>query len=346
MAKNQLQFGTSTLHAVGIDVSKDNLMLCKKYSDGKKFVFEIRNRNDEIRKIARELKKEKYSGKIIVESTGRHHLPGALEMSRNGLDVRVINPLIANKYIKSSIRKIKTDKRDAEVLAEIAIKEEKLPQRFDSDENTMKIRKKVSLIATLDKQLQKLSAAMNEFIKTGEDLGLKLSITEKHIFKTIGILKEQKKELEKEVERLALGSKHKRDIAERYTSIPGVSAYLASLATLFFDEEGHSQSAKQWIAFAGMDISVRESGNWRGKGKLTKRGNGYLRKRLFQSAWGAVMHNGEFKEYYEYLRAKGKSYVESLMIIARKIIAIMFALSKNNCGYDNSKKLFTVNNNI
>ena len=343
MAKNQLLSDTSTLIAVGIDVSKDNLMFCKKYDDGNKIVFEINNSRTEIKKVAKELKSEKYSGKVIVESTGRHHLLSALEMSKNKLDIRIINPLIANKYIKSSVRKVKTDKRDAEVLAEIATKEEKLPNCFDGDKNVLKIKKKVSLIATLDKQLQKITAAMNEFKKTGEELGLKLSVTEKQIFRTIKSLKEQKKKLEKEVETMAVKSEYKQEIAKRYNSIPGVSEYLASLTTLFFKEEEYSQSAKQWIAFAGLDISVRESGNWRGKGKMTKRGNGYLRKRLFQAAWGAIIHDDKFKAYYDHLRAKGKSYVESLIIISRKIVTIMFALSKNKCCYDNSKELFVVN---
>lgn len=343
MAKNQLQSTASVLTAVGIDAAKDNLMFCKQYDNGKKIFFEIKNRNTEIRKIAREIKSEKYAGKIIIESTGRHHLASALEMSKNKLDIRVINPLIANKYIKSSIRKVKTDKRDAEVLAEIAIKEEKLPKSFSGNKNTVKIKKKISLIATLDKQLQKLSAASNEFKKTNKELGTKLSVVEKQIFKTIELLKKQKKELEKEVEKMALEPECKRDVADRYKSIPGVSSYLASLAAVFFSEEEHNQSAKQWIAFAGLDVSVRESGNWRGKGKMTKRGNGYLRKRLFQGAWGAMMHNNKFRAYYKHLRAKGKTYVESLLIISRKIVALMFALAKNNCGYDNGKELFVVN---
>ncbi len=340
MAKNQLQSDTPVLIAVGIDVSKDNLMFCKKYDDGGKTIFEIKNKSEEIKKIAKTIKSEKFHGKIVVESTGRHHLLSAMEMSKSNLDIRVINPLIASKYIKSSIRKVKTDKRDAEVLAEIAIKEEKLPNRFDGNKNALKMKKKVSLIATMDKQLQKLTAAMNEFKKTGEEMGLGLSIAEKQIFKTIKLLKEQKKKLEKEVEAMAVKSEYKQEIAGRYNSIPGVSEYLASLSTLFFKEEEHSRSAKQWIAFTGLDISVRESGNWRGKGKMTKRGNGYLRKRLFQAAWGAVMHDEKFKAYYDHLRKNGKSYIESLIIITRKIVTIMFALSKNKCCYDNSKELF------
>lgn len=341
MTKNQLHSDTATLIAIGIDVSKDNLMFCKKYDNGKKLIFNIKNKKKEIVQMAEEIKSEKFQGKIIVESTGRHHLLSATELSNSNLDVRVINPLIANKYIKSAVRKVKTDKRDSEVLAEIAIKEERLPNRFDGDKNVLKLKKKVSLISTLDKQLQKLTATMNEFKKTGEELELKLTKNEKRIFKLIELLKKQKEELEKEVEKLSTESEYKKDVADRYNTIPGVSSYLASLATLFFKEEEHSQNAKQWIAFVGLDISIRESGNWRGKGKMTKRGNGYLRKRLFQASWGAIMCEGQFKEYYNHLREKGKSYVESLIIISRKIVTIMFYLSKNKCNYDDSKKLFT-----
>lgn len=342
MTKNQLQSATPTLIGIGIDVAKDNLMFCKKYNNGNKVVFEIKNRKTEIERTAKGIKKEKYLGKIVMESTGRHHLVGALAMSKINLDARVINPLLARKYTKSSIRKVKTDKRDAEVLADVAILEEKLPNSFNDDLNVLKLKKKVSLIATLDKQLQKLTAAMNEFRKTGDDIGLKLSIVEKQIFRTIKTLKDQKEKLEKEVKNMATKSEYKQELAERYNSIPGVSFYLASLATLFFKEKEHRESAKQWIAFAGLDVSVRESGNWRGKGKITKRGNGYLRKRLFQAAWGAMMHDDQFRAYYEHLRAKGKSYTESLIIMSRKILTIMFSLSQNKCYYDNSKELFTV----
>ncbi|HHD92626.1 MAG TPA: IS110 family transposase, partial [Candidatus Portnoybacteria bacterium] len=222
-------------------------------------------------------------------------------------------------------------------------KEENLPQKFDGDQNTIIIKKKVSLIANLDKELQRLTASANEFKRTFKELGVELSKNEKQIFKTIESLKEQKKKLEEEVKTLMTESENKQEIVNRYQSIPGISEYTASLTTLFFKEKEYSRNAKQWIAFAGLDVSVRESGHWRGKGKITKRGNGYLRRRLFQAAWGAVMHSNQFKTYYQYLRDKGKSYVESLIIISRKIITIMFTLNKNKCFYDCSRKLFNPN---
>lgn len=338
MKKNQGRKVNSELIAVGIDVAMETLAICFKYSDQEKYK-EIENNKTEIKKLSKRLHKENFQGMIIMESTGRHHLQTALTLTQDDLDVRVINPLMSKKYSNSSIRKVKTDKRDSQILAEIALKEERLPSKFNLGKNEIIIKKKVSLIAFLDKEIQKMNASMNEYIRNSEELGLKLTKTDKQIKKTIELLKKQKEELEKEVEKMVNDGGGDSDEIKKYSSIPGVSPYTASVSSLFFSSD-YNLSAKQWIAFAGMDVSIRESGNWRGRGKLTKRGNSYLRKRLFQAAWGAKMHNDDFKEYYDYLRNNGKSYVEALTIIARKIVIIMFNLNMNNEYYDASKLSF------
>jgi len=164
---------------------------------------------------------------------------------------------------------------------------------------------------------------------------------EKQIFATIAILKKQKEQLEKELENdiCNIDEKNKKQ-SEKYSSVPGVSSYVASLATLIFSNE-YSQSAKQWVAFVGMDVSVKQSAKWFGKGRLTKRGNEYLRKRFYSAAWGATMHNEKFKEYYDYLKnEKNRKHREALIIIARKIITILFSINKNNTVYDATKPLF------
>lgn len=336
MEKNQAK--QPELIAVGIDIAMETLAICLRHRNKDKFK-EITNSKTEIKKLARKLSRDKFKGKIVMESTGRHHLQAALTLLENDLDVRVINPLIAKKYSNSSIRKVKTDKRDSQILAEIAIKEEKLPERFHLGKNELVIKKKVSLIAFLDKEIQKMNASMNEYINNAKELGLKLSKIDKQIKKTIDLLKKRKEELEREVEEMIDDSGCNSDTIKKYSSIPGVSRYTASVSSLFFSKD-YNLSAKQWVAFAGIDVSVRESGRWRGRGKLTKRGNGYLRKKLFQAAWGAKMHDDNFKKYYNHLRDKGKSYVEALMIIARKIVVIMFNLNKNNECYDASKLSF------
>lgn len=322
---------TAVIRAVGIDVSKDKLSICRSLSDQTKKITEIRNIDADISKF---MKKSLagYRGKIVMESTGHYHLLSAIKLTENGFDARVINPLITKKYATGSIRKVKSDKRDSELLAEIAIKEERLPERFKQTRPDLEIRKKISLLGSIEKQLQQFNAIMAGYREIKGQLNLKLSCAEKEMFKTIGQLSKAKDNLEKEIALSSNGNNLATEAVGRYETIPGVSRYLAVVAANFFNT-AFQADAKQWVAYAGLDVSVRQSGQWLGKGRLTKRGNPYLRKRLFSAAWGAMMHDEQFKRYYDLLRQKGRSYVEALTIISRKIVRIMFILAKNKTVY-------------
>lgn len=118
---------------------------------------------------------------------------------------------------------------------------------------------------------------------------------------------------------------------EQLQSLPGVSRYTAGLMALFLQPQ--VAKAKAWVAFCGLDISVRRSGQWVGHTKVTKRGVAYLRKRLFGAAWGAKQNYPEFRQYYEQLHDEGRCYVECLLIIARRLLRIAFALLKNGEMY-------------
>jgi transposase len=293
----------------------------------------IKNTEANIIKLAKQI--DKYPEKIILESTGRYHLLAAIIFSEYNLDVRVINPLLTKKYITSSIRKIKSDKRDSYILTQIAEKEEKLPSSFQYNRKTVNIRKKLSLISSLEKQLQQMQSTINDYIELKSDLKLTLSNGEKNIINTINELNRLKAKLEQEIEDNVrdLGDNDSSQI-NRFSSIPGISLYAAALSNFFFSVD-YLDSPKQWIAFSGMDVSVNQSGNWRGRCRITKRGNTYLRKRLYQCAWGAIMTNGKFREYYDYLKNDLKrKHTEALVIIARKLIRIMFTLSKNKTMYN------------
>ena len=42
------------------------------------------------------------------------------------------------------------------------------------------------------------------------------------------------------------------------------------------------------IAYGGMDIEIKESGLWKGKAKLSKRGSGLLRRMLYMAALRSI----------------------------------------------------------
>ena len=312
---------------IGIDVSKAKLDIAVLNKDGEVNCFIVKNNESGIKKIITQIKE--YKGKIIMESTGRYHLFSALRLSESGFDVRVINPIISRKFMNAGIRKNKTDKIDACKLAEMAVIERNLPESFKPDSLAIRIRQKIGLISSMETQIQTLNGIYNNYCEFRQKLKAESSDAEDKIKDCIKEMTKAKMKLEKEIEELVIEKQESNKKHEILISVPGISPYMASLILQFFDTD-YNKPAKQWIAYAGMDVSVKQSGTWRGRGKLSKRGNAYLRKRLFCAAWGATMHNDEFRKYYDELKEKGRRHVEALMIIARRLVRIAFVLLKDN----------------
>ena len=122
------------------------------------------------------------------------------------------------------------------------------------------------------------------------------------------------------------------DDIDKLRRLPVYSLMVAGLVSTAFDRQ--VKSDRSWVAYVGLDISVRESGKWRGKGKLTKRGNSFLRKRLIGAAWGAMMNYDEVRKYYLKLKAAGRNHIEALCIIARKLLRIAYVVLVQGKEYD------------
>ena len=185
--------------AVGIDVAKRSLSVCFLYRDGSEKTLNLRNSAADIaEKILPRLKN--FTGRIVMESTGHYHWPGALILTQKGLNVYVVNPLLAKQYLSTNIRKVKTDPADAFALARMARLADNLPAPFDRSAQSLWLRKKLALIASLDKQIIRLSAALGGIREAGELIEIEQDsnsvLTE--IETTLSILKKQLKSLEKE----------------------------------------------------------------------------------------------------------------------------------------------------
>ncbi len=318
--------------SLGIDVSKATLDLCWVTDQGAPGC-EIGNRRPALMRLAEALVAADFHGKIIIESTGYYHWLAVVILSEAGLDVRLVNPLLAHKHHQGGIRKVKSDPVDAATLARMALTEQRLPPCWDKGAAWVAHRHRVGLICSLDKSLQQFKAALSSHRDALALMGVKDDPTVAAIQAQIQQLEKTKRQTEAELARtLAALSEVNR---QRYASIPGISDYLAGVMNLMLRPE--ARQAKSWIAFVGLDISVRESGQWRGRTRLTKRGMGYLRKKFFQAAWGAKQHDPQIRAYYKQLMQQGRPYVECLLIIARKLLRIAYHLQKNQEMYDPNK---------
>ena len=321
---------------VGIDVSKDTLSIALKYRDKDEHIL-VPNTPNGIKAINNKLKT--YLGNIVMESTGRYHIMAAFLLAEKGYKVHVVNPLDAKRYTTAKTRKKKTDQSDAQALAHMAMMEKELPPAFTARKTDIEARQKIGLLCTLEKKSHAFRAVIREYREFQNKMDIPSSQSEDDLEKIISALEKQKYVLEEEIEHIVMYDGRHQKFVETATSIPGVSTLLACLLAQSLDIR--CTHAKQWIHFLGLDVPPRESGRWRGKSKLSKRGNAYLRKRLFNAAWGAKQNNQHFQAYYQRLRNEGRSYKEAMIIICRKLLRILFTLVKNNGSFSISQCEFS-----
>jgi transposase len=89
------------------------------------------------------------------------------------------------------------------------------------------------------------------------------------------------------------------------------------------------------IAYAGMDIEIKESGLWKGRAKLSKRGSGLLRRMLYLAALRSLqLEHSPFRAYYQRLVERGLKKGSALMAVMRKMLAIAAHLLKTGEEYD------------
>jgi transposase len=94
----------------------------------------------------------------------------------------------------------------------------------------------------------------------------------------------------------------------------------------------------QAVAYAGMDVEIKESGKWKGKAKLSKRGSGLLRQILYLAAIRSIHLKGSaFGAYYQHLVERGLKRMSAVMAVMRKMVAVTTHLMKTGEDYDPSK---------
>ena len=107
------------MNCVGIDVSKGKSMIAVMRPFGEVVVspFEVCHTASELSELARLLKSLDGETRVVMESTGNYHAPVAWLLHDAGLYVSVVNAMLVHDYGNNSLRRAKTDKKDAVKLA-------------------------------------------------------------------------------------------------------------------------------------------------------------------------------------------------------------------------------------
>ena len=127
---------------------------------------------------------------------------------------------------------------------------------------------------------------------------------------------------------------HHSDDIELLTSISGTGKPSASSFLIELGDINNFATHKQLTAFIGTDPTIYQSGtSVNVKGSISKRGNSHLRRAIWHMARAATVWNETLKAYYDKKRSEGKTFKQSVIAVANKLIRIIFSMLKNNTKF-------------
>ena len=117
-------------------------------------------------------------------------------------------------------------------------------------------------------------------------------------------------------------------------TIPGIGPINGGMILGEIGDINRFSKPRKLLAFAGLDPSVYQSGNFIAKKtKMSKRGSSALRYALMNAAHNVVKYNQTFKEYYDSKRSEGRGHYNALGHCAGKLVRIIFKMLKDNVEF-------------
>lgn len=303
---------------LGIDISKDSLDV-HVLRTGKHKPFS--NNPKGFKEFEHWLKKQKLcftDTHLLMEATGVYWEKSAHWLYQQGATLSVVNPASVKYFAKSELRRGKTDKLDAQLLALYVSRMQ--PRVWQPESKAIQ-------------ELKLLSREREDLIKeqTAEKNRLHAHSKRELISKVIlnlcqarlKLLKQQISELDKAIKK-ALMSEALKALTEQLCSLPGIG--LTTAAVLLAETSGMDfNSAKQLTAYAGISPEPNQSGKRVGYSSISKTGNARIRKALYMSALTASS-KGHFKTFYQRLLKNNKAPKSAMTAVARKLLVTAFAL--------------------
>lgn len=118
-------------------------------------------------------------------------------------------------------------------------------------------------------------------------------------------------------------------------TIPGIGPINGGMIIGEIGDINRFSKPRKLLAFAGLDPSVYQSGNFIAKkNKMSKRGSSALRYALMNAAHNIVKYNQTFKEYYDSKRAEGRGHYNALGHCAGKLVRIIYKMLKDDVEFN------------
>ena len=254
---------------------------------------------------------------VAMEATGIYHRRLADLAHRRGLVVYVVNPRDVYYYARGLGARGKTDPSDAKLLARYVAHERAHLHRYvPASGLCQRLTTLLERRAVLVRTRQALQQSLAELPALADE--------KRNLFQAVAALVSG---IDRELATLTSSDASTTKLVTRLKTISGVGPLVASLLCALFKRFAFRHAAAL-IAYLGLDPRPDDSGEHRGRRRLSKRGHPEWRRLLVAAAMSAARTKA-WRDYVNLQRAKALPATAVHVILARKMLRTAFALYKN-----------------
>ena len=156
-----------------------------------------------------------------------------------------------------------------------------------------------------------------------------LSIQVTHSIEQIELLDRQLEQIESEMTDIV------RSLDSVIMTIPGIGYVNGGMILGEIGDISRFATPSKLLAFAGLDPSVYQSGNFEAKHtRMSKRGSRALRYALINAAHNVVKYNKTFQDYYNQKISERRSHYNALGHCAGKLVRIIYKMLTDNVAFN------------
>ncbi len=265
-------------------------------------------------------------GHACMEATGQYGDGLAEYLYQQEFRVSVVNPARIKAYANSKLRRNKTDKADAQLIAEYCLREK--PALWSPPPASFK--ELQALVRRLEDLQANYQQENNRFKSGGTSQVVQEDIRE-HVVFLEGKVEQMKQTIQKHIQ----ANPELKQRQDLITSIPGIGELTAAKVLGEVRDVCEFESARQLAAYAGVTPRNFVSGtSVHKKSRLSKMGNAQLRKALYMPAIVAQAHNPIIKIFSQRLLKSGLCPMEVIGAVMHKLLHLIYGILKSGKPFD------------
>lgn len=311
---------------VGIDVSKAKLDACLLREDGCEAYQQVANTPGGHEVLRRWLQTQTSQPMpICLEATGIYGTVLAQYLYQHDYPVSVVNPAPVKAFAAALMKRHKTDKSDAQVLAHY--RAHLTPPLWQPR-------------PLAQSQLQDLKRLADDLqtdrtrVKNRLEGSRPESAARRYLEDQLAYLDKQLAQIQADIQKQVDEDEALHNQCRLLTSIIGIGATSALQVLAELPDLTQFDSADAVVAYAGLCPHQQQSGSQLNRSWLSKQGNAALRKALYFPALAAKRHNPHLRQFAERLDAAGKAKMVIVAAVMRKLLVLIYTILKSGHPYD------------